>query len=54
MSTLRVGIIGCGRPRATTGATGFGMSHWHARGYESSPDCEIVTTSERGLGTDSR
>lgn len=26
----RVGMIGCGRPRATEGATGFGMSHAHA------------------------
>jgi len=46
MSAFRVGIIGCGRPRNTTGATGFGMSHWHARGYEESPDCQIVALAD--------
>ena len=43
---FRVGIIGCGRPRQTEGATGFGMSHWHARGYEQSPDCRIVALAD--------
>ena len=38
----RVGIIGCGRPRLTEGATGFGMSHAHAKGYTASPDATIV------------
>lgn len=46
MGALRVGIIGCGRPRNTEGATGFGMSHWHARGYEESPDCDIVALAD--------
>ncbi len=46
MSSLRVGIIGCGRPRDTAGATGFGMSHWHARGYEAAPDCAIVALAD--------
>ncbi|MGN6813762.1 MAG: Gfo/Idh/MocA family protein [Thermomicrobiales bacterium] len=46
MSEFRVGIIGCGRPRNTDGATGFGMSHWHARGYEESPDCRIVALAD--------
>ncbi len=46
MSEFRVGIIGCGRPRQTEGATGFGMSHWHARGYEQSPDCRIVALAD--------
>jgi predicted dehydrogenase len=30
---LRLAIIGCGKPRNTTGATGFGMSHAHMKGY---------------------
>ncbi len=46
MSTLRVGIIGCGRPRQTAGATGFGMSHWHARGYAAATDCDIVALAD--------
>lgn len=46
MSELRVGIIGCGRPWKTAGATGFGMSHWHARGYEAAPDCRIIALAD--------
>lgn len=46
MTTLRVGIIGTGRPRKTEGATGFGMSHWHARGYEAHPECRIVALAD--------
>ena len=46
MSILRVGIIGCGRPRQTTGATGYGMSHWHARGYERADGCAIVALAD--------
>ena len=46
MSSLRVGIIGCGRPRQTAGATGFGMSHWHARGYAAATDCDIVALAD--------
>lgn len=33
MDTLRVGIIGCGRPWQSEGSTGFGMSRDHAKGY---------------------
>ncbi|HEV7298906.1 MAG TPA: Gfo/Idh/MocA family oxidoreductase [Tepidisphaeraceae bacterium] len=33
MDQLRVGIIGCGRPWKSEGATGFGMSREHAKGY---------------------
>jgi predicted dehydrogenase len=43
---LRVGIIGCGRPLHTQGSTGYGMSHSHAKGYEASPDCEIVALAD--------
>ncbi len=46
MSRFRVGIIGCGRPLRTEGATGYGMSHWHALGYERSPECEIVALAD--------
>ncbi len=47
--TYRVGVIGCGRPRQTAGATGFGMSHAHALGYEASPDAEIVALADISL-----
>ncbi len=46
MSTLRVGIIGCGRPWKSEGATGFGMSHFHARGYADAPEAEVVALSD--------
>jgi len=46
MTHFRVGIIGCGRPWTSEGATGFGMGHMHARGYEASPDCEIVAAAD--------
>lgn len=49
MATLRVGIIGCGRPRDALNATGFGMAHWHAVGYESHPDTEIVALADVNL-----
>lgn len=46
MDELRVGIIGCGRPRQTAGATGYGMAHWHARGYAAAPGCAIVAVAD--------
>ena len=46
MASYRVGIIGCGRPLRQEGATGFGMSHAHARGYAASPDAEIVALAD--------
>ena len=42
----QVGIIGCGRPLRTEGATGFGMSNAHAQGYNTSPDCKIVALAD--------
>ena len=42
----RVGIIGCGKPLRSDGATGFGMSHAHAEGYKASPDCKIVALAD--------
>jgi predicted dehydrogenase len=46
MSTYRVGFIGCGRPWKSEGASGFGMSHFHARGYKDSPNAEIVALAD--------
>lgn len=46
MSRFRVGIIGCGRPSRTEGATGVGMAHTHARGYLASSDCELVAAAD--------
>ncbi len=44
--TLRVGIIGCGRPWRSEGATGFGMSHQHAFGYRETGKAEIVALAD--------
>ncbi|MCC9074563.1 Gfo/Idh/MocA family oxidoreductase [Litorilinea aerophila] len=49
MALFRVGIIGCGRPWRSEGATGFGMSHAHALGYKASPDAEIVALADINL-----
>jgi UDP-N-acetylglucosamine 3-dehydrogenase len=46
MSKFRVGIIGCGRPGRTEGATGAGMAHQHVKGYLASPDCELVAAAD--------
>lgn len=46
MDEFRVGIIGCGRPWKSDGATGFGMSHSHARGYTQSPYARIVALAD--------
>ncbi len=46
MDEFRVGIIGCGRPWKSDGATGFGMSHCHALGYTQSPYARIVALAD--------
>ena len=46
MTTLKVGVIGTGLRRHLPGATGFGMAHEHAAGYEASPDAEIVAAAD--------
>ena len=46
MAPFRVGIIGCGRPWKSEGATGFGQGHVHAEGYKASPDCELVAAAD--------
>ncbi len=42
----RVGIIGCGKPWRSDGATGFGMSHQHAFGYAASGKAQIVALAD--------
>jgi predicted dehydrogenase len=49
MDELRIGIIGCGRPRTTEGATGFGMSHFHAQGYRAAPATRLVALADLNL-----
>jgi UDP-N-acetylglucosamine 3-dehydrogenase len=46
---FRVGIIGCGRPWKTPGAVGFGMSNFHAEGYNASPDARVVALADINL-----
>ncbi len=45
-TSYRVGIIGCGRPLRTEGATGFGMAHRHAMGYAASPHTQLVALAD--------
>ncbi len=49
MAQLRVGMIGCGRPWKSDGATGFGMANYHARGYALSPDTQLVALADLSL-----
>ncbi len=46
MAPLKVGFIGCGRPKSAEGSTGFGMSHAHALGYEAAEDCVITALAD--------
>jgi UDP-N-acetylglucosamine 3-dehydrogenase len=46
MDPFRVGIIGCGQTRASGRATGAGISHRHAEGYNATPDAEIVALAD--------
>ncbi len=46
MAQFRVGIIGCGRPWKSEGASGFGMSNYHAQGYKASQDATIVALAD--------
>jgi predicted dehydrogenase len=39
-------MIGCGRPRSTEGATGFGMAHRHMAGYAASGRCTLVAVAD--------
>src|SRR5262245_16422014 len=49
MAQFRVGMIGCGRPLKSDGATGFGMGNYHARGYAASPDTQLVALADLSL-----
>ena len=49
MAQFRVGIIGCGRPWKSEGASGFGMAHFHAHGYTASADATIVALADINL-----
>jgi predicted dehydrogenase len=43
---LKVVIIGCGKPRGTEGATGFGMAHRHLAGYIASGRCTLAAVAD--------
>ena len=45
-SPLKVAIIGAGKPRATAGATGFGMAHRHLAGYAASGRCTLAGVAD--------
>jgi predicted dehydrogenase len=45
-SSLRVAIIGTGRPKDSPGATGFGMAHRHIAGYRASGRCTLVAVAD--------
>ncbi len=46
MQEIRVGIIGCGRPRQQAGATGYGMAHYHVAGYKAHPRVRLVALAD--------
>jgi predicted dehydrogenase len=46
MAQYRVGIIGCGRPWRTEGATGLGQGNVHAEGYKAPSDCRLVAAAD--------
>ena len=49
MATFRVGIIGCGRPWRSAGASGFGMAHAHVQGYKASPETALIAVADIDL-----
>src|SRR2546421_115734 len=46
MDSYRVAVIGAGRPWKSEGATGFGMSHAHMRGYAATGRCALVAVAD--------
>lgn len=42
----RIGIIGCGRPLKSEGATGYGMAHRHMAGYMKTGSCELAAVAD--------
>jgi len=49
-SPLKVAIIGCGRPRGTDGATGFGMAHRHMAGFFATGRCTLAAVADVSRG----
>ncbi len=49
MTAFKAGIIGCGRHPGTPGATGSGMGHHHALGYQASPDVHLAALADINL-----
>jgi len=45
-TSLKVAMIGCGKPRGTDGATGFGMAHRHMAGYAASGRCTLAAVAD--------
>jgi predicted dehydrogenase len=43
---LKAAIIGCGKPWRSEGATGFGISHGHAKGYAANPDLRLAALAD--------
>lgn len=41
----RYAVIGCGKPRSSEGATGYGMSHQHAIGFKAA-GCTLVAAAD--------
>jgi UDP-N-acetylglucosamine 3-dehydrogenase len=46
MPNLNAAVIGCGRPRRESGATGFGIAHPHAAGYKAHPNVSLVAVAD--------
>jgi UDP-N-acetylglucosamine 3-dehydrogenase len=46
MAKFRYGVIGCGKPWKSDGATGFGMSHRHAEGFKATGETELVALAD--------
>ena len=45
-SKYKVGVIGCGKPRGSEGATGFGMAHRHMVGFQKTGRCELAAVAD--------
>jgi len=50
MKTSKIGIVGCGRPRGSEGATGFGMSRRHMAAYLDTGRCELAAVADTSEG----
>lgn len=43
---LKVAVVGAGRPRGSSGATGFGMAHRHMVGFALSGRCQLTAVAD--------